>query len=277
MPSAPELLLEGEDEQGRGQSLLQHELASHTFLRPTDCALCGKLLLGVFKQGMRCRCCGLAVHDGCAVRANELLVCSYAAPARLTLKRQGAVGGPQRRPLLDVQSSSAPPRRLEPLVGDAKAKAQAATGGASRSPSSASSPSSPPRQVQEWAVKVQRDAKAAVAQLRPKVSSFVARIEEASCRLDRAIDQAVGEINMATQLQLEGLARELECEWETKREELWPSSKATSHLPPPEEDVEELPLDDVFWGPNQVQAQPVLPVSPGQPVLPVQPTQLNDK
>jgi hypothetical protein len=268
VPSAPELLLEGEDEQGRGQSLLQHELASHTFLRPTDCALCGKLLLGVFKQGLRCRCCGLAVHDGCAARANELLVCSCAAPARLTFKQQGAAGGPRRRPLLDVQSSSAPPRRLELAVGDAKAKAksEAETGGASRSPSSASSPSSPPRQVQEWAVKVQRDAKAAVAQLRPKVSSVVARIEEASCRLDRAIDQAVGEINTATQLQLEGLARELESEWETKREELWPSSKAASHLPPPEEDVEEPPLDDVFWGPNQVQAQPVPLVQPAQPV-----------
>jgi hypothetical protein len=256
-PSAPELLLEGEDEQGRGQSLLRHELASHTFLRPTDCALCGKLLLGVFKQGMRCRCCGLAVHDGCAARANELLVCSYAAPARLTFKQLGAAGGPRRRPLLDVQSSSAQPRRLELVVGDSKAEAE--TGGASRAPSSARSPSSPPRQVQEWAVKVQRDAKAAVAQLRPKVSSLVARIEEASCRLDRAIDQAVGEINTATQLQLEELARELESEWETKREELWPSSKATCRLPPPEEDVEEPPLDDVFWGPNQVQA-------PAQPV-----------
>ncbi len=255
-PRAPELLLEGEGEQDRGQSLLQHELASHTFLRPTDCALCGKLLLGVFKQGVRCRCCGLAVHDRCATRANELIVCSHAVPATLSLKQQGVAPGLRRRPLLDVQSSSAPPRRPLLVVDGAGAEAETETeaSGASHVPpstSSSSSSSSPPSQVQAWAIKVQRDAVAAVAQLRPKVTDFVERVEEASCRLDRAIGHAVSEINAATQLHLEEVARELESEWETKREELWPASKGACLSPPPQEEPgTDAPLDDVFWGPN---------------------------
>jgi hypothetical protein len=247
---APELLLEGEGEQDRGQSLLQHELASHTFLRPTDCALCGKLLLGVFKQGVRCRCCGLAVHDRCATRANELIVCSHAEPATRLFKQQGAAPGLRRRPLLDVQSSSPPPQRPLLVVDGAEAEA----GGASHVPpstSSFSSSGSPPNQVQAWAGKVQRNAVAAVAQLRPKVTDLVERVEEASCRLDRAIDHAFSEINAATQLHLEEVVRELESEWETKREELWPTSKGACLLPPPQEEPgTDAPLDDVFWGPN---------------------------
>ncbi|GBG25974.1 Protein kinase C [Hondaea fermentalgiana] len=64
--SSPELLLLGDDGDGEPASLLAHDLDVKTFTKPTKCAACGKLLLGVRKQGLACAKCGLATHRKCA-------------------------------------------------------------------------------------------------------------------------------------------------------------------------------------------------------------------
>uniref|UniRef100_A0A0M3HXV6 Ras guanyl-releasing protein 3 n=1 Tax=Ascaris lumbricoides TaxID=6252 RepID=A0A0M3HXV6_ASCLU len=43
----------------------KHNFHETTFLAPTSCAHCGKLLWGLIRQGFKCKDCGLAVHGCC--------------------------------------------------------------------------------------------------------------------------------------------------------------------------------------------------------------------
>ncbi|CAD5207919.1 unnamed protein product [Bursaphelenchus okinawaensis] len=45
---------------------LPHTLSVHSYRTPTVCKICDKLLLGLVKQGMRCRDCKVNVHKKCA-------------------------------------------------------------------------------------------------------------------------------------------------------------------------------------------------------------------
>uniref|UniRef100_A0A914YJ45 protein kinase C n=2 Tax=Panagrolaimus superbus TaxID=310955 RepID=A0A914YJ45_9BILA len=48
------------------QFALPHTLSIHSYKTPTVCKVCDKLLLGLFKQGLRCRDCEVNVHKKCA-------------------------------------------------------------------------------------------------------------------------------------------------------------------------------------------------------------------
>ncbi|CAD5212116.1 unnamed protein product [Bursaphelenchus xylophilus] len=45
---------------------LPHTLSVHSYRTPTVCKICDKMLLGLVKQGMRCRDCKVNVHKKCA-------------------------------------------------------------------------------------------------------------------------------------------------------------------------------------------------------------------
>ncbi|CAK8693917.1 unnamed protein product [Clavelina lepadiformis] len=47
------------------QSVTQHVFQIHNYKRPTFCAHCGNLLVGVVKQGLRCKRCEVDVHEKC--------------------------------------------------------------------------------------------------------------------------------------------------------------------------------------------------------------------
>ncbi|KAI1713562.1 phorbol esters/diacylglycerol binding domain (C1 domain) domain-containing protein [Ditylenchus destructor] len=50
------------------QFLLPHTLSIHNYKTPTVCKVCDKMLLGIIKQGMRCRDCKVNVHKKCAAQ-----------------------------------------------------------------------------------------------------------------------------------------------------------------------------------------------------------------
>mmetsp|Transcript_11253 Transcript_11253/g.14677 ORF Transcript_11253/g.14677 Transcript_11253/m.14677 type:complete len:384 (+) Transcript_11253:185-1336(+) len=54
---------------------LHHNFKAHTFTSPTFCAVCNKLLAGVYKQGFRCEVCKLSVHKGCQDAAMSSIEC----------------------------------------------------------------------------------------------------------------------------------------------------------------------------------------------------------
>lgn len=43
----------------------KHNFCETTFLTPTTCAHCNKLLWGLIRQGFKCKDCGLIAHDQC--------------------------------------------------------------------------------------------------------------------------------------------------------------------------------------------------------------------
>ena len=45
---------------------IPHTFVLHTYTKPTKCHYCGKLLVGVFKQGLQCKDCRYNVHKKCA-------------------------------------------------------------------------------------------------------------------------------------------------------------------------------------------------------------------
>uniref|UniRef100_A0A915EJ32 Phorbol-ester/DAG-type domain-containing protein n=1 Tax=Ditylenchus dipsaci TaxID=166011 RepID=A0A915EJ32_9BILA len=49
------------------QFQLPHTLSMHNYKTPTVCKVCDKMLLGLIKQGMKCRDCKVNVHKKCAV------------------------------------------------------------------------------------------------------------------------------------------------------------------------------------------------------------------
>eukprot|EP00911_Craspedida_sp_UC1_P002753 UC1_evm5s2017 len=51
-----------------------HNFKTKTFTRTTPCGICGEILTGLAKQGLRCKRCGLAVHHHCLMDAPNLCV-----------------------------------------------------------------------------------------------------------------------------------------------------------------------------------------------------------
>merc|ERR1719342_861047 len=47
---------------------IPHTFVLHTYTKPTKCNFCNKVLVGVFKQGVRCKDCGYNAHKKCAER-----------------------------------------------------------------------------------------------------------------------------------------------------------------------------------------------------------------
>ncbi|KAI3418775.1 Dkf-1p [Globodera pallida] len=55
-----------QQQQSHAYFQLPHSLLVHNYKTPTVCKICDKLLMGVFKQGLRCRDCKVNVHKKCA-------------------------------------------------------------------------------------------------------------------------------------------------------------------------------------------------------------------
>ncbi|CAI4223592.1 unnamed protein product [Auanema sp. JU1783] len=55
------------------RSGFKHDFYETTFLTPTTCGHCGKLLWGLIRQGWKCKDCGLSVHGYC--KANAVAEC----------------------------------------------------------------------------------------------------------------------------------------------------------------------------------------------------------
>lgn len=55
----------------------EHKFTVHTFLSPTYCSVCKSLITGVYKQGLRCSICKIAVHHSCRNAALSSLVCNF--------------------------------------------------------------------------------------------------------------------------------------------------------------------------------------------------------
>lgn len=45
--------------------LIPHTFLVHSYIRPTLCQICKKLLKGLFKQGLQCKDCHYNVHKKC--------------------------------------------------------------------------------------------------------------------------------------------------------------------------------------------------------------------
>ncbi|KAJ8608334.1 hypothetical protein CTAYLR_009420 [Chrysophaeum taylorii] len=58
--------------------LRQHLFRLTTYTRPTWCAVCEQLLVGIRHQGFRCEACGLDCHRDCQLKAHAVRECSRA-------------------------------------------------------------------------------------------------------------------------------------------------------------------------------------------------------
>ncbi|XP_064403529.1 calcium-independent protein kinase C-like isoform X2 [Halichondria panicea] len=54
-----------ENATGRFSINVPHRFKEHNYKRPTFCSLCGSLLWGIVRQGLKCDICGLNVHKRC--------------------------------------------------------------------------------------------------------------------------------------------------------------------------------------------------------------------
>ena len=48
----------------------EHQFKVHSYMRPTFCAVCNKLLKGLMRQGQQCELCGVDVHKKCQTFLN---------------------------------------------------------------------------------------------------------------------------------------------------------------------------------------------------------------
>lgn len=64
----------------------EHAFAIHNYLQPTVCSHCRKLLIGVFRQGFRCKTCRLNAHKGCLKYMTDVacVPCSGGAASQLS-------------------------------------------------------------------------------------------------------------------------------------------------------------------------------------------------
>ncbi|UMM36627.1 hypothetical protein L5515_008705 [Caenorhabditis briggsae] len=60
----------------------KHNFHETTFLTPTTCNHCNKLLWGILRQGFKCKDCGLAVHNCC--KSNAVAECRRKSSSNLT-------------------------------------------------------------------------------------------------------------------------------------------------------------------------------------------------
>ncbi|KJH45269.1 kinase domain protein [Dictyocaulus viviparus] len=69
-----------------GASLeLPHTLAENNYLTPTKCKICDKMLKGLIRQGLKCRDCGVNVHNKCAHQLPSNCTLSDHAISRMSI------------------------------------------------------------------------------------------------------------------------------------------------------------------------------------------------
>ncbi|PIO66583.1 kinase domain protein, partial [Teladorsagia circumcincta] len=71
---------------GLGAALeLPHTLAENNYLTPTKCKICDKMLKGLIRQGLKCRDCGVNVHNKCAYQLPSNCTLSDHAISRMSI------------------------------------------------------------------------------------------------------------------------------------------------------------------------------------------------
>ncbi|KAK6057214.1 kinase domain protein [Cooperia oncophora] len=64
---------------------LPHTLAENNYLTPTKCKICDKMLKGLIRQGLKCRDCGVNVHNKCAYQLPSNCTLSDHAISRMSI------------------------------------------------------------------------------------------------------------------------------------------------------------------------------------------------
>ncbi|VDO66616.1 unnamed protein product [Heligmosomoides polygyrus] len=64
---------------------LPHTLAENNYLTPTKCKICDKMLKGLIRQGLKCRDCGVNVHNKCAYQLPSNCTLSDHAVSRMSI------------------------------------------------------------------------------------------------------------------------------------------------------------------------------------------------
>ncbi|KAK6731785.1 hypothetical protein RB195_007940 [Necator americanus] len=64
---------------------LPHTLAENNYLTPTKCKICDKMLKGLIRQGLKCRDCGVNVHNKCAHQLPSNCTLSDHAISRMSI------------------------------------------------------------------------------------------------------------------------------------------------------------------------------------------------
>jgi len=70
---------------------IPHTFVVHTYTKPTKCHFCGKMLVGVFKQGVQCKDCKYNAHKKCSERVPR--DCTGEIPKELLLEMQKGDSG----------------------------------------------------------------------------------------------------------------------------------------------------------------------------------------
>ncbi|VDK57240.1 unnamed protein product [Cylicostephanus goldi] len=64
---------------------LPHTLVENNYLTPTKCKICDKMLKGLIRQGLKCRDCGVNVHNKCAYQLPSNCTLSDHAISRMSI------------------------------------------------------------------------------------------------------------------------------------------------------------------------------------------------
>ncbi|CAK5088320.1 unnamed protein product [Meloidogyne enterolobii] len=119
------------------QFQLPHSLLIHNYKMPTVCKICDKLLVGIVKQGLRCRDCKVNVHKKCAhlLPSNCQITAENAITPNVTFEQQNAsndidiqqqISSNKQSQLIDTSTDAMIP--LARLPGSASSRSQRPAG-----------------------------------------------------------------------------------------------------------------------------------------------------
>uniref|UniRef100_A0A914M0X9 Protein kinase C n=2 Tax=Meloidogyne incognita group TaxID=654580 RepID=A0A914M0X9_MELIC len=119
------------------QFQLPHSLLIHNYKMPTVCKICDKLLVGIVKQGLRCRDCKVNVHKKCAhlLPSNCQITAENAITPNVTFEQQNAsndidiqqqISSNKQSQLIDTSNDAMIP--LARLPGSASSRSQRPAG-----------------------------------------------------------------------------------------------------------------------------------------------------
>ncbi|KAJ1452725.1 hypothetical protein M885DRAFT_619701 [Pelagophyceae sp. CCMP2097] len=103
----------------------QHLFRLASYTRPTWCAVCGQMLVGLRLQGFECESCGLDCHSECQLRAHAVHACSRTTVEAAANRRAGAIAAGRPAPHARDDDDEAAPLVAPPDDDGAAAKCDA--------------------------------------------------------------------------------------------------------------------------------------------------------